>query len=90
MFHKLKPLQRRRDFNGYIPIVIYSNTLPCAHAGPKAGPYYPVTNEILVRSNRGKKRRNVLFMKFKSLEQCTIIYGNSNRWSNLINWKFKF
>ena len=29
-------------------------------------------------------------MKFKSLEQCTIIYGNSNGWSNLIKWKFKF
>jgi len=29
-------------------------------------------------------------MKFKSLEQCTIIYGNSNGWSNLINRNFKF
>ena len=26
-------------------------------------------------------------MKFISLLQCTIIYGNSNGWSNLINWK---
>jgi len=32
MFHKLKPLQRRRDIHSYIPIVIYSKTLPCAHA----------------------------------------------------------
>ena len=49
MFRKLKPLQRRRDIHGYIPIVIYSNTLPCAHAGS----CYTVTNEILVRSDRG-------------------------------------
>ena len=49
MFHKLKPLQRRRDIHGYIPIVIYFNTLPCAHAGS----YYTLTDEILVRSNRG-------------------------------------
>jgi len=25
MFHTLKPLQRRKDIHGYIPIVIYSN-----------------------------------------------------------------
>jgi len=28
-------------------------------------------------------------MVFKSLEQCTMIYGNSNGWTNLINWKLK-
>jgi len=49
MFHTIKPLQRRRDIHGYIPIVIYSNTLPCTHAGS----CYTVTDEILVRSDRG-------------------------------------
>ena len=29
-------------------------------------------------------------MIFKLLEQCNIIYGNLNRWSKLINRKFKF
>ena len=33
IFHTLKPLQRRRDIHGYIPIVIYSNTRPFTHAG---------------------------------------------------------
>ena len=51
MFHKLKPLQRRRDIHSYIPIVIYFNTLPCAHTGS----CYTVTDEILVRSDRGMK-----------------------------------
>ena len=50
MFRKLKPLQRRRDIHGYIPIVIYSNTLPCAHAGL----CYALIDEILVRSDHGK------------------------------------
>ena len=49
MFHTLKPLQRRRDIHGYIPIVIYSNTRPCAHAGS----CYTWTDEILVRGDRG-------------------------------------
>ena len=49
MFHKLKPLQRRRDIHSYTPIVIYSNPLPCAHAGS----CYTVTDEILVRGDRG-------------------------------------
>jgi len=49
MFYTIKPLQRRRDIHGYIPIVIYSNTLPCTHAGS----CYTVTDEILVRSDRG-------------------------------------
>jgi len=49
MFHTLKPLQRRRDIHSYTPIVIYSNTLPCAHAGS----CYTVTDEILVRGDRG-------------------------------------
>ena len=49
MFHTLKPLQRRRDIHGYIPFVIYSNTLPCAHAGS----CYTETDEILVRGDRG-------------------------------------
>ena len=48
MFHTLKPLQRRRDIHRYIPIVIYSNTLPCAHAGS----CYTVTDVILVRKDR--------------------------------------
>ena len=48
MFHTLKPLQRRRDIHGYIPIVMYSNTLPCTHAGS----CYTVTDIILVRSDR--------------------------------------
>ena len=42
MFHTLKPLQRRRDIHGYIPIAIYSNTRPCAHAGS----CYTWTDEI--------------------------------------------
>ena len=49
MFHTFKPLQRRRDIHGYIPMFIYSNTLPCTHAGS----CYTVTDEILVRSDRG-------------------------------------
>ena len=49
MFHTLKPLQRRRDIHSYFPIVMYSNTLPCTHAGS----CYTVTDEILVRSDRG-------------------------------------
>ena len=61
MFHKLKPLQRRRDIHGYIPIVIYFNTLPCAHTGS----CYTVTDEILVRSDRGIET-----------SQCFIIFVN--------------
>ena len=89
MFHILKPLQRRRDIHGYIPIVIYSNTLPCTHAGS----CYTLTDVILVRGDRGIKTSSCFIrfvnknMKFKSLEQCTIIYGNSNGWSNLNNRK---
>ena len=49
MFHKLKPLQRRRDIYSYIPIVIYSNTRPCTHAES----CYTLTDEILVRGDRG-------------------------------------
>ena len=49
MFHTLKPLQRRRDIHGYIPIVMYSNTLPCTHAGSG----YTVTDAIVVRGDRG-------------------------------------
>ena len=61
MFHTLKPLQRRRDINGYIPIVIYSNTLPCAHAGS----CYTVIDEIMVRGDRGIET-----------SQCFIIFVN--------------
>ena len=49
MFHTLKPLQRRRDIHGYIPIVMYSNTLPCTHAGSG----YTVTDAIVVLGDRG-------------------------------------
>ena len=62
MFHTLKPLQRRRDIHGYIPIVMYSNTLPCTHAGS----CYTVTDEILVRSDRGIET-----------SQCFIIFVNN-------------
>ena len=51
MFHTLKPLQRRRDIHSYIPIYIYSNTLPCTHAGS----CYDVTHAILIRGVRGLK-----------------------------------
>ena len=60
MFHKLKPLQRRRDIHSYIHIVIYFNTLPCAHTGS----CYTVTDEILVRSDRIET------------SQCFIIFVN--------------
>jgi len=62
MFHQLKPLQRRRDIHVYIPIVMYSNTLPCTHAGS----CYTVTDEILVRSDRGIET-----------SQCFIIFVNN-------------
>ena len=63
MFHTLKPLQRRRDIHGYIPIVIYSNTLPCAHTGS----CYTVTDEILVRSERGMET-STCFIRFVNNE----------------------
>ena len=61
MFHTLKPLQRRRDIHRYIPIVIYSNTRPCTHAES----CYTLTDEILVRSDRGIET-----------SQCFIIFMN--------------
>ena len=63
MFHTLKPLQRRRDIHGYIPIVIYSNTLPGTHAGS----CYTVTDEILVRSERGMET-STCFIRFVNNE----------------------
>ena len=63
MFHTLKPLQRRRDIHGYIPIVIYSNTLPCTHAGS----CYTVTDVILVRGDRGMKMSQY-FIRFVNKE----------------------
>ena len=59
MFHTLTPLQRRRHIHGYIIIVIYSNTRPCAHAGSR----YTWTDEILVRGDRGIKTSSC-FIKF--------------------------
>ena len=49
MFHTIKPLQRRRDIHGNIPIVIYSNTRPCTHAGS----CYAVSLIILTQGVRG-------------------------------------
>ena len=62
-FHTLKSLQRRRDIHGYIPIVIYSNTLPCAHAGP----CYTVTDVILLRGDRGIET-STCFIRFVNKE----------------------
>ena len=63
MFHTLKPLQRRRDIHSYIPIVIYSNTLPCTHAIS----CYTVTDEILVRGDRGMET-SPCFIRFVNKE----------------------
>ena len=59
MFHTLKPLQRRRDIHGYIPIVIYSNTRPCTDAGS----CYTWTDKIVVRGDRGIKTSSC-FIRF--------------------------
>ena len=75
MFHTLKPLQRRRHIHGYIP-----NKRPCTHAGS----CYTWADEILVRGDRNIKTLSCFIRfvnkeyKFKSLEQCTIIYDKSN------------
>ena len=63
MFHKLKPLQRGRDIHGFIHIVIYSHTRPCAHAGS----CYTSTDEILVRGDRGIKKSSC-FIRFLNKE----------------------
>ena len=63
MFHQLKPLQRRRDIHVYIPIVMYSNTLPCTHAGSS----YTLTDEILVRGDRGIETSSC-FIRFVNKE----------------------
>ena len=92
MFHTIKPLQRRRDIHGNIPIVIYSNTRPCTHAGS----CYTLIDEILVRGDRGIETLQC-FIIFVNKEYTFIIFAmfyninfNSNGWSNLITWKFKF
>ena len=63
MFHTLKPLQRRRDIHGYIPIVMYSNTLPCAHAES----CYTLTDEILVPGDSGIETSSC-FIRFVNKE----------------------
>ena len=63
MFHTLKPLQRSRDIHGYFPIVIYSNTRYCPHAGS----CYTLTDEIVVRGDRGLKTSSY-FIRFVNKE----------------------
>ena len=63
MFDTLKPLQRRRDIHSYIPIDIYSNTRPCAQAGS----CYTLTDEIVVRGDRGLKTSSY-FIRFVNKE----------------------
>ena len=63
MFQTLKPIQRKRDIHGYIPIDIYSNTRTCAHTGS----YYTWTGEIVVRLDRGIKTSSC-FIRFVNKE----------------------
>ena len=75
MFHTLNPLQRRRDIDGYIPIVIYYNTRPCTHAGS----CYTLTDVILVRSNRGIETSSC-FIRFVNKEYAIQIHTYTGTW----------
>jgi len=69
MFHPLKQRQRMRDIHGYIPVVIYSDTRPCTHAGP----CYTLTDEILVRCDRGIKTSTCFIKSVNKVFETQII-----------------
>ena len=75
MFHTLKPLQRRRDIHSYIPIVMYSNTLPCAHAES----CYTLTDEILVPGDSGIETSSC-FIRFVNKEYAIQIHTYTGTW----------
>jgi len=74
MFHHLKQRQRRRDIHGYIPINTYSDKLPCTHAIL----CYTLTDEILVRGDRGIKT-STSFIRFMHKQYDIKIIGVAHR-----------